>query len=309
MTHTRNPRQVTLVRDSTSPDPRYSMHLIGDLQMGANREWDAGMRHIRKQIIRDQFIRWGQNSPNAVGNWVVGDMAHHGLTIEDQDAQSLLTPLANFAPVHPVIGNHDTWDNARTSAEWAQGWGLTSQNYIVDYPEYRCIAIGHPGMAFNSDGSMAPALVKLDSAGLTFLDSALGGTTKPCLVFCHAPLIGTAGAVAFGEGAQPAATINAILNAHSNAIAWVSGHIHNDIREPSIFMSKNVGSRSIVAVNVTGLANTIPFTDWNSKNNWDRMHTQILSIVDEKTVQLRFLSMTGAWDAPGLSRVLTATAT
>lgn len=309
MSHTRVPRPVSLVRDVLSPDPRFSMHLVGDLQMGANREWDAGMRHFRKKIIQDQFNRMANNSPKTLGHYVVGDMAHHGLTIEDQDAQSLLAPLATVAPVHPVIGNHDTWDNARTSLEWAASWGLPSQNYVVDYPDYRCIAVGHPGMAFNADGSMAAAVVKLDAEGLAFLDASLGGTAKPCLVFCHAPLIGTAGTVKFGEAAQPAASIDAILNAHSNAIAWVSGHIHTSIKDPNIFMLKNVGSRSIVAVNVTGLANTIPFLGWTEKNNWDRMHTQILTIRDEKTIQLRYLQMSGAWDAPGLSRVLTAKAT
>lgn len=306
MTHIRTPRPVTLIRDRTSPDPRHSMHLIGDLQMGGLREWDTGMRHFRKKIIRDQFLRMEATSPDYLGHFIVGDMAHHGRTEEDRDAQSLLFPLKKRMP---VIGNHDWWDNQRDAIEWAWSWGMASQNYVVDYPDYRAIIVGPPGMAFNTDGSMASAVVKLDAAGLSFLDASLAATTNPCIVFCHAPLVGTATAVTFGESAQPAASINTILNSHPNALAWVSGHIHTDIRTPGIFTTKNLGSRSIVAVNVTGLANTIPFEGWSTKNNWDRMHTQILTIIDEKTVQLRYLSMTGAWDAPGTQRVLTATAT
>jgi len=223
-----------------------TIHGIGDLHAG-------GIRRARVQRMLDDVH--GLPAPRL--HLQIGDATEHGLPAEDEMAIRWLNRLP--AEHQTILGNHDILHNRRTAAQWAKAYGHKSQNFTIDLPFVRIIAVG-PDRERPGAGSGV-----LSERTLDFLDKALSGTGKDCWVACHWPLYRTV----LGDPARyftsamqtfhakPRAEINAVLARHRNAKAWLSGHTHSPITVRGFVTRARVArERTIASVNFSALVGT-----------------------------------------------------
>lgn len=150
-------------------------------------------------------------------------------------------------------GNHDIL-NDQTPADFATDFGMTGSSFVVDLGPWVLISL--PNKANTEEG------ISLSADDLTYLDTQLGATAKPCVVLYHTPLDGQPTSIDtarfFGtESPAPGiwnvpntAAVKAVLADHDNARVWLSGHLHSPYWMPGKVVDlKDVG-HSMVHVNL-----------------------------------------------------------
>lgn len=266
-----------------------TIHLVGDTHFGS-----AEFSTRKQEIVRDDLMR--STVPRVKHRLQLGDLTNTATELQDTNALAWFNSLDSdeLRKIQNlyVVGNHDIW-GVRTGDQAAQAWGLTSKDYVFDLGHANLIVLGpdaiHPG---NLTGCL------YDAKALTFLDTALTQAgNKQCIIAAHAPLKGTVGAggpstdykstdqyfyAATDTNYLTDAGIRNVLNAHKNAIAWISGHTHSPLYSVDLVKSENVGSRKVVAINTSCLAYTGISKDWN-----DRLATMYLTIKDDR-IDVRF---------------------
>ena len=223
-----------------------TIHGIGDLHAG-------GIRRARVQRMLDDV----HSLPAPKLHLQIGDATEHGLPEEDEMAIRWLNRLP--AKHETILGNHDVLHNRRTVAEWAKAYGHESQDFTIDLPFVRIIAVG-PDRELPGSGSGV-----LSDKTLEFLEDALADADRDCWIACHWPLhrtvLGDPGryftSTMQSFHAKPRAEINALLARHGNAKAWLSGHTHSPITVRGfVTRAKVARERTILSVNFSALVGT-----------------------------------------------------
>jgi 3',5'-cyclic AMP phosphodiesterase CpdA len=257
---------------------------VGDLHAGA-------IRRARVQRMLDDV----QTLRTPALHLQIGDATEHGLPEEDEMAIRWLGRLPG--PYETILGNHDVMHNKRRVAAWAQAYGYKSQNFAIDLPFVRIIAVGPDR---DLPGAQSGLLSKKT---LAFLDRALGSASGDCWIACHWPLYRTV----LGDPkryftsamqsfwAKPAREIRALLARHRNAKAWLSGHTHSPITVPGfVTRSRLSRERTILAVNFSGLVGT-----GKVRQPRDPIVSVYLTHLPG-TIEVRFRShRRAAWASPG----------
>jgi 3',5'-cyclic AMP phosphodiesterase CpdA len=223
-----------------------TIHGIGDLHAG-------GIRRARVQRMLDDV----HSLHTPALHLQIGDATEHGLPEEDEMALRWLGRLPG--PYEAILGNHDVLHNERSVAAWAKAYGHESQNFTIDLPFVRIVAVG-PDRERPGAGSGV-----LSEKTLAFLDEALADAGRDCWVACHWPLyksvLGdprryfTSNMQSFY--AKPVSEIRAVLGRHRNAKAWLSGHTHSPITVPGFLTRTRLNrDRTIVSLNFSALVGT-----------------------------------------------------
>lgn len=193
----------------------------------------------------------------------IGDATDHGTTSEDTTFKTWWDGLP-AAPVRALVcGNHDIFPTRfsggnRTAAQWATAYGLSSQNYTVDLGFVRLIIVGQSTYPASDAGEE----MTWSSSDVTFLDDALTAAgSQDCWILSHAPLYNTVlgnGATEYLStdadfSAQVDADIRAVLAAHSNAKAWISGHTHSPLSATGLLTTQTIGSHTMAFINVSSI--------------------------------------------------------
>jgi Calcineurin-like phosphoesterase len=187
----------------------------------------------------------------------IGDATEHGRPEEDEMAIRWLGRLPG--PYEAILGNHDVLHNKRSVAAWAKAYGHKSQDFTIDLPFVRIVAIGPDR---EREGAASGVL---SHKTLAFLDHALGSTKGDCWIACHWPLYRSV----LGDTkryftstmksfyAKPVADIRTVLARHRNAKLWMSGHTHSPITVPGFLTRVRLNKdRTIVSVNFSALVGT-----------------------------------------------------
>jgi 3',5'-cyclic AMP phosphodiesterase CpdA len=221
-----------------------TIHGIGDLHAGS-------IRRARVQRMLDDV----HTLPKPAHHLQIGDATEHGRPEEDAMAKRWLDRLP--AEWDTILGNHDFFRNGRSATAWAKAYGYQSQNFTIDLPFVRIVAVG-------PDREVSGAGI-LSKKTLQFLDQALRSAPGDCWIACHWPLHRTV----MGDRtryytsamqdfhAKPVKEIRAVLARHRNAKAWLSGHTHSPMTVPGFVTRWRLNrDRTILAVNFSALAYT-----------------------------------------------------
>lgn len=235
-----------LVPVADAPDTTRTLHIIGDVHMGAIKE--RRLDTLRNDL-RDPTL------PQPSWRIQIGDLIDSGRT-PDVVAQTWMKSLSPSVTYDYVIGNHEFLSGYgpafRSAAEWARAYGYGgSQNYSRDVGFAKLIVLGP-----DTYNSYSP--ITLTRATLAFLEAELGATTKDCLVFCHAPLDQTVikdpripsrtSTNPFWHS-TPSAEIRSILALHDNAKAWISGHTHSPLTAAQLVYREWLGNHYFLHLN------------------------------------------------------------
>lgn len=190
-----------------------------------------------------------------------GDLTENGLSSEDTTGLAVLDSLP-ATEIRAIVGNHDL-QPPRSGDDAATAWGLPgTKDWTFDLGPVKVIGLSPPSPADPLGGDGSDPSIILTTTELDFLDDELTAAgSKDCWVVCHAPL---QGALTNDPDwyVTPAAEINAILDAHDNAIAWFSGHIHTGFEDNDMAVLKSVGTRSVVNANASAIAYVNPGDDF-----------------------------------------------
>lgn len=246
--------------------------------------------------------------PNVAAVAQLGDGCDEIPSIQRADYIHFMDRLsvAAGAPWHNVMGNHDIQADIITPAQWAAAYGWADQSYVVDLPTLRLIFFS-PSAAWGTY-TQAPA------AQLTWLDAQLGGTSNPCFVFCHFPLYGTVGGdptvdyTSFMSSFfirtaanNSSVDVTAVLAAHSNFKAWISGHTHSRVDAPDLVKREVAGSVPFAAINTS----CIWYTGQTVRPTACLVHTFWLSWFGDR-IEVRPRNVnTSSWASVGGRRVMT----
>lgn len=277
-----------------------TLHLIGDVHAGACPQW-------RYDALISDLIRL--DLPNVAATVQLGDNVENGTNADHAVYSSFRGRLT--APVYEAMGNHDTY--VQTEAQWAARFGYPSGNHTVDLPGLRLVFIG------GTEGELSP-WSQIPAATLTYLaERAAEVPTTPVFVPCHYPLWDTVGgdpaleytsrqgnfyACTVGNTAS-SAEILAVLSAHPNIRAWLSGHTHSSITAPGLVVPVLAGSNRIAHVN----GSCIYYCGKSGDNGGPRhpVHTSFLTWTGD-AVEVRYRNHgAGQWYGPDGNRVLTVT--
>lgn len=195
---------------------------VGHVHSGDCIHWDS----IGDELIEDPwFVEWRGAIKAADGlPWSVAEGNHDIACLGDTDGT-----------------------NRRTGTQWARAVNVPAQNTVTDIGGMKVIAIG-PDSRPEGVGWVMTAET------MAFLDAELtrAGST-PCWVNCHTPLAEQYPNPNFTnmwntDVANP--QFFPILEAHPNAVGYLSGHLHTDIRPQTNWCRPvNIGSRSIFSIN------------------------------------------------------------
>jgi 3',5'-cyclic AMP phosphodiesterase CpdA len=241
------------VRSWPSPAPERTVHVIGDVHVGATPP-------VRLEaVLADLGTRY---VPRPVHHLQVGDMTDHALPAEDIGARGWLARLP--APRTTIMGNHDILHDRRTPGQWAQAYGLPAPNYRTELPFVRILAV-----AADRDAE-ASAAGLLSPATLAWLDTELAAAPGDCWIACHWPIRGTVtgdttrvfSSLEPFFHAKPDADIRALLARHPSATAWISGHTHSPLDAPGLVFRLQVGGRGVACINASALTYTGRSREW-----------------------------------------------
>ena len=223
-----------------------TIHGVGDLHAGA-------ILRARVQRMLDDV----HSLQTPALHPQIGDTTERGLPEEDEMAIRWLGRLSG--PYETILRNHDVLHNKRSVAAWAKAYGHESQNFTIDLPFVRIVAVGP-----DRDRPGAEAGV-LSEKTLGFLDEALEDARRDCWVACHWPLYKSV----LGDPRRYfTSTMQSFLRQaglrdpggarrHRNAKAWLSGHTHSPITVPGFLTRTRLNrDRTIVSVNFSGLVGT-----------------------------------------------------
>jgi hypothetical protein len=183
------------------------------------------------------------------------------------------------------VGNHDT-NGERTADQWAAVYGYADQNFVTDFGWCRLIVIGLDTVA---GGGANP--VTLSTATVTWLDQQLAADGRDAIILCHSPLERTVYTMRPGGAAtgglssinpnfmtQPSTDVQAVLDKHSNARAWICGHTHSQYEAVGCFDRHWLGSRHIAHINAGSLA----WTDEALTGETDPLRSLFLTVLDDR---------------------------
>lgn len=273
-----------------------TVHVLGDVHAGGIHpwRWDAVARDANLGRMPD---------PSYIVQ--VGD------TIDDLPS---LTPLFRSymdrldGDWRALAGNHDVF--SQTQAQWATSMGYTDASHIKDLPGLRLVLWSAPEQWVNYN--------VISPARLAWLDSAIGGTTNPVIVFCHFPLYDTVSGVVgidststeawafIKTAANPGSSEDVldVLAAHDNVVAWVAGHTHSRIEVPGLVMPVVHAGHRFASINVSACWWTSGPTPGAVENV---INTAYLTWLDDK-IEVRFRDHgAGQWATPNGNPVLTVT--
>ena len=258
----------------TYPDLRNgtTIHHVTDTHMGAagGAAWlKAWMDRIRDDIL--------DLSESCHGHVHTGDCIHwdQGGDQPSEDVQYVAwrtAILADGLPYSSSVGNHDldcfaanAPDAHRTAKQWASAVGIPAANNRTDIGEVRVISIGPDDLPDNQGWLFSDAT-------LSYLDTQLGATTKPCFVSFHCPPSGQYGGTTPGiwnpDYRNP--TLFPIMDSHPNCVGMLHGHSHANIDVTNHARTLNIGSRQIFSINGPpcggGRYSTVAYADhqWQS---------------------------------------------
>lgn len=306
---------MTSSRRWSAPPEENTVHLIGDLQDGLT--YSAGQNDVQfatsmRKGRRDKIAmdwRYGDLPSPTGGHLTVGDLIHRGHASEDADVQDFLANLtANTGqPWYKTMGNHDIYDNARTPAQWASAWGLSSPNQVIDLPFVRLIILGIEPLRPPSGSTVIDqGKCYVSVATINWLNAQLQATHKDCWIVCHAPLrytiqdTDTTGWLRTDDDNL----FNQVLATNANAKAWISGHTHTSLQSittdatggsngAGVWMTKTLNGRNMAHINAGCLANASRVEeigddtlDWSTEW-WEPMLTFWITYVDEDRYELR----------------------
>lgn len=229
-----------------SPVPQNSILFYGDLHSGRNANIPSRLSQARTDLLSLDLDILVQ----------VGDMTEDGITAQDTTAINNITGLAPV--VRTIVGNHDL-ESERTGAAAQAAWGFNGLNWTYDYGPILLIGIS-PDAHTGPGGNGSDPTITFSQTTIDWLDNELSVATKECWIVAHPPLTGVIGGL--GEwAAQPYQTIESMLDTHSNAIAWFSGHTHTDFDHSQIAVVKNLGSNNIINANASAIGYVNPVDD------------------------------------------------
>jgi hypothetical protein len=241
------------VRTWPSPAPERTVHVIGDVHVGATPP-------VRlESVLADLGTRY---VPRPVLHLQIGDMTEHGLAAEDTRALAWLGRLP--AEHRTILGNHDILDDRRTPAQWARVYGNPAPSYRIDLSFVRILVVAPDR---DADASAAGLL---SPATLAWLDAELGSASGDCWIACHWPLRATVtgdtrrvfSSVEPFFHAKPDADLRALLARHPTATAWISGHTHSPLDAPGLVSRLVLGGRGVACVNASAIAYTGRTREW-----------------------------------------------
>lgn len=265
------------------PHPTRTLHVIGDLHI-------TGQTETRKKILTDDVTAAATTPPRLQ----VGDMTVNSNEGEDEQAIWFLDGLGG--DWWAIVGNHDIV--GRSAADAAAAWFMPGKDFVVDLGFAVLICIG-------PDASNAGGMI-YRTATANWLDTQL--TTyadRVCLIGCHMPFYGTVGVAASdvpekkssfdlgyylrGEGAIHEAPnpdgnkgeeLWAVVEAHDNAKAWLSGHTHSNLQAVDLVKPVTVGGRGFAHINAGA--------PQGPRNSWlDPIATAYVSVLDDR-LEVRF---------------------
>jgi 3',5'-cyclic AMP phosphodiesterase CpdA len=218
------------------------VHGVGDLHAGAIRPQRL------KRVLEDV-----SSLPAPALHLQIGDATEHGLPEQDAIARDWLARLPG--PYGTVLGNHDIMRGRRVAA-WARAYDLDSQNFVIDLPFVRLVAVGP------ADAGRGRRSGLLGEGTLDWLSRQLARSPRGCWIACHWPLRDTVGgdprrnftSRMLSFHAKPDRELRALLAEQPNARAWLSGHTHSPLGAPGLVSRVRLGrGRRILAVNLSAL--------------------------------------------------------
>lgn len=281
-----------------------TLHLITDTHFGQRWFTPSWLEQVGADMDRLRA--------SAHGHVHAGDMVQWQLEEEPEDDQFLSWLAdrrgADGKPWAFANGNHDMASYfgtlpRRDAAAWADALGLRSQNTAVDMGDVRVITVG-PETWDTPDGGASVGDCVLSTATLEWLDEQLSATSRPCWITSHAPLWEQYGGVGgVGWYVNPQAQLADLIGSHSNAVGWLSGHRHVDIKtEAEHATSVTVGGRRIFVVNgpaAGGRMNGLTFDEHQQKSPCLSMYVTFLG----DAIDVRWREhLRGRWETDGTSR-------
>lgn len=257
------------------PHPDRTVQFVGDLHIQSQTE-------TRKKLMRDDVT-----ATSVTPRVQVGDFTANSYAGEDAMGVDFFDSLGG--DWWAIAGNHDMV--GRTAADAAAAWGMPGKDFTVDlgFASLVCIGPDTDSLIYRQDTTdwMAAQLAARPDV--------------PCIIVCHEAFYGTVGVApddpptkkssfdlyfyVRGEAAiYETPDINgnrgeelwAVMEAHPNAKAWVSGHVHADLRADGIVKPVTMADgRGFVHVN----AGTI----LGSNKSWlDPLATPYISVLDDR---------------------------
>lgn len=219
------------------------------------KEEDKKERIIQSKLSVIEDI----NSWNDVSLVVaLGDItAHTGSEEEYEFAKNFFAKLN--VPFCPILGNHDFIYKAKNKPlircslkearrkidKFKETFNLEKVSFTKEIFNYLLI--------FLSPDSIIGYTVTLSNRTLLFLKTTLEkNKQKPTIIFCHAPLEGTAlkngKPIKNNNVIQPVYQIRKILKANKQVLLWVSGHTHITPKEESFNAPYNLYINQILNI-------------------------------------------------------------
>ena len=237
-----------------------------------------------------------------------GDMVQRdGSLSEYERVRSLLRGLK--ARKAFLAGNHELFYSTDTKGRLISGGFLERIFHFKRYtrffgPLYHCRRVGGYLLVFLSPDTMnSEAAVELSQQQLTWLDQTLSANSQyPTIIFCHAPLSGTALPAADGSArpvrrnaVQPADALERILLSHRQVRLWGSGHTHTRPCDGDFMTDANYYHGHIL---------NVYNADWD---NGPDIYTNSLYLFEDKIVIRTYSHRQHAW-LPQFDRVIPAAA-
>lgn len=253
-----------------------NLMVVSDMQFVA---YAAAAHHPYKAI--DDLN--AMTSRSSIAAWLFpGDLTNNTTAPQWAEFDAWLAALnAGGRPRAFVPGNHDLIASlgsggvadVMTPTQWAarmSAHGVTGRDYVVDVPgtDLRVLCVS----PMDSNPASPPAQrLTLDATTLAWCDARMVETDRRCIVLFHAPLMDTvlsqpgvpytsaytATATNWYVRSADARTVEQMVAAHPNLIAWVSGHLHSQVVAPDI-VKRNVTASGVFASIGAGSPITLP---------------------------------------------------
>lgn len=241
---------MTAERPWPAPVLGKTIHLIGDL----HNEVTAAEGVWRTESLRHDMHGLTRVLPKLSARVQVGDTCNNLPTAgymgqEHPVAKALFRDLyaLDGTPLVGVLGNHDL--NFGGSGEMiARQYGWSGRNHVDEHDGFRFVCYSaenqtEDGSATTSHAWTIPADV------LAWMDSAIGTDDTPVILVSHCPPWEQYQDESTGYLLEPRADIAAMVAAHPNVIAWMSGHRHHWYQDNArMFRSVSFGGRNVALI-------------------------------------------------------------
>jgi hypothetical protein len=235
-----------------APTTGTTVHLVGDL----HNEVPAAAGRTRTESLRHDLPTLRAILPPLEARVQVGDVYHNYPTANSGPevpwARGVLDLLADDGvPLVTTVGNHELNFGGDGDAI-ARRYDAPGRNHVVDTATMRFVVYGaadcsESGFAPGGDKTGADWVVPADV--LAWMDQQIGATTRPVVLVSHCPPWEQYADDAHGFYLTPAADITALVAAHSNVTAWMSGHRHHWYQDAAnLFHAASYGGRQVALI-------------------------------------------------------------